>query len=94
MSKGRTKHHVSPNEKQDQARSFINTISRDGISVQASREIPSEKDEDCHQSVPWELNEDIRYEKGLPRIRFRWPLASLIEGTLEDEVGQDLWNYG
>jgi len=92
VRKGRCEHQKCPDEKEHQATTLRHSMSRLRVPVEPDRVVPADEDEDRHERVPREFNDYVRGHKGLPRVRLRGPLASLVKSTLGDEVGHNLLN--
>lgn len=54
--------------------------------------VHAEVDDDCHQSVPRNLDDDVGDHEDDPRVSPRGPLADLVGVALLDEVRHDLLN--
>lgn len=90
ISESSSKHQETPDEEEHQPATGCSFTSGYCVAIQADWIIPADIKEDSHERVPRHLNDDIRKDEYLPRIRLGRSFTGFVEISLRDEVGHDL----
>lgn len=70
----------------------MNSVGGDGISVVSDGVVPAEEEDGTDKDRPEDLDEDVRQDKDLPRVYFRWSFSDFVQTSLGDELRHDLLN--
>ncbi|KFY50875.1 hypothetical protein V496_09127 [Pseudogymnoascus sp. VKM F-4515 (FW-2607)] len=83
-AEGRCEHEEGPDEEEHEDAALVELACDLRVAVHADGVVVGGEEDDRHETVPWELDDDVGYDEDLPRVCLGWAFADFIKRALSD----------
>ena len=83
-AEGRGEHEEGPDVEEHEAAALVELAGGTRVAVHADGVVVGGEQEDGHETVPWELDDDVGYDEDLPGVCLGWAFTDFVERALSD----------